>query len=645
MKPIFKVVLFFFVASFFTSCEQELIVEEDTTVANATLAADASIRRTKLKKRNNGTFKSVLTVEDPLGAVSTAEIEMLPTNNIQPTPAFFVPDLISENESTKKFRFNQLNFENGEANGWPFKKTVTLKDIEGQAIGSPIENWTTAQDNDEVELLDISLKQYGPTGDYKVKTKFRALDSSFVESVTIYFNKVTDDGFFEKDRSVSYFTSNRRGGRGQDDIYSFKWDLNYDEADAILNLINEETGEVGIVVEVKSTSGVIIDDDFFVVQLENTEPEGVVVKNTSHKIQPNGNHRLRLRLVGSQSTEAERVIISIPGGNADGSDREVEMNSTASENPVFVAQEGTMNNIISGLTYSAPTTVLNSAGEIILEDLVEFTVTQSNNQTTFESIFDELAADETDSFTLNMNVDPIRVPVTWHILQATVTPQDGGSETELETMQLSLVTEENTRFVFKGEIPFIEPDNVIDMEYLVRYTFLDIEGNELASLERDLVAKETPASTFVTCMSNGAEGNLFEFSVTTNESSYKNTDVIYVNFGKESGDKLTPDCSYSLFRDASNGDEVTFKGESLRFLDLREVDDKSLISFSLTPTGEEVRKIRFIDAETIQNLGFFDESTGEWRCEDQCLAASNQCNEDRVSDLSDGVLTVHVCHL
>ena len=45
-----------------------------------------------------------------------------------------------------------------------------------------------------------------------------------------------------------------------------------------------------------------------------------------------------------------------------------------------------------------------------------------------------------------MNVDPTRVPATWHMLQATVTPQDGGSETELETMQLSLVTEENTRF-------------------------------------------------------------------------------------------------------------------------------------------------------------------------------------------------------
>ena len=78
---------------------------------------------------------------------------------------------------------------------------------------------------------------------------------------------------------------------------------------------------------------------------------------------------------------------------------------------------------------------------------------------------------------------------------ATVTmsiiPDDGGSEADPETFELELTNETSTKLIFKNSgVTFIEPDNVVDMEYIAVVTVSDSGGEELDYAEFRITGQE-----------------------------------------------------------------------------------------------------------------------------------------------------------
>ena len=633
MKNVFYLFLIVLTIPFYTSCEKEIFLEEDVTANSVASDYRGRIRRIRLKeeRNNSGTYRSMINVSDPLGAIQAAKVEMFPTNNIQPNPNSFDLEFISENEGNKKFRFNQLNFNNGEPNGWPFKQQIIFEDIEGQIVGEPIEQWVTAQDNDEVEVLSISLKQNGPTGKYRLRTKTQALDSSYAATITYYFSAINEDGLLEKDKTIGYSPTIRSiNHNGVTGLSAEIQVIEYQDGDDLRNKINPETNNVGVIVEIKNELGQIMDDDLFVVTLEDTSPEGIEVKNTKHIINANGKHRLRVRLQGTQSIEAERLVVVVPGANPDGSDKEVELNATQSENPIFVSAPDTFSNTISA-SYTAPITVFNAANEPIAFFEGNFTVSTNLSLDPVISIYEGISQNPDGTFTF-------RTAYSWdfdgdgqydepnnpNLVYIALDPIDGGSKTETLFTELTLVSLENTRAIYEGELFFSDSGNVTLKDYklvITRMVYLDEE--RAGPTGSTITGQEEPFSIIKTCMSNGAGVDLFNYDIETNEPVYQNTDIIYVQFTSGTGENLAIEPFYPMFRVGAQDGFVKFKAENLSFLNLNQVDANATISYSLSPDFVENNSILFQNSENIQSVGFFNEDTGKWECADDCLSTNN----------------------
>ncbi len=65
-------------------------------------------------------------------------------------------------------------------------------------------------------------------------------------------------------------------------------------------------------------------------------------------------------------------------------------------------------------------------------------------------------------------------------VQVSLTPDDGGSESDPATFELTLTGETETSRIYKNNsITFIESDNVVDMEYIAAVSVSDAGGEEL----------------------------------------------------------------------------------------------------------------------------------------------------------------------
>lgn len=646
LNIILSILLLAFVVS---SCEKEILQLENTDSADSSLIIEwkGKIKNIRIKPRRQK-YSFVIKVDDPDGVLGQIKVAVFPTNDIMPTVNEFFPEITSETEDRKTFKFLDQNFEGAAPEGLPFRHQVTFLGFDGEILGTET-YWATVQDNDQAELKSLTMKQAGPFADYKIKSKILTEDEAFVNTVTAYFAQINEEGPIVVDTSGDGFIAERKAvnDNNGDVLVVYEWIITYDYADTIETLVVNE--EIGVLLEVKSESGEIIDQDLFVVTIEDTAPDGIAIKNTRHRIKQSGKHKLKVKLEGSNWPQASRVVVGVPNANEEGVTEEIELNNIAADNPVFISGPSALNNIIAGSIYVAPVTVFNAANEIIAEFSEEFTVTEAAPVVEANSIFDELRLREgTDAtFDYTMIASATSIPADWVAVQALIIPTSGGSDAEPDTVTLNLIAQEPARLIFETEVGFVVPDLVVDQFYEVFYTVLDAEGNEIASWIKEVIGKAEGAAGFTTCMSHGDSPDLFNYSIVTDDPNYQETDVIYVTFGKGNGENLGADCSYPMFRQGAEGDKVTFSGASIQFKDLSQVDEESNIIFSLTPEGEIQSTIRFIDAETIQNLGFYNEETGTWQCEDMCLENSDSCNyyDNYDNNRTPGVLTVHVCHL
>lgn len=627
MKFLKAVVLLTIFSLAANSCEKEVLLPESsanfelrTTIYND----DGNIKN---KKRAGGRRVYLIDVNDPTNAVGSINVQAFPTNGVMPTTTLYTPELIGESAGKKTFRFTDQFFE-GAPEGLPFRHEVSVFGMDGESLGSFID-WNTVQETELFEVKSLTIEQAGPFADLKIRSRILARDVETVTEVRLRFVQINDEGPIEIDTSSEGFVNLRKAvnDRRGDDLILDEWIICYDEAETIETLLGSER-KIGVYLEYYNSLYEIVENDLFVVPIEETGEDAISIKNTSHKINRFGKHLLSVTLDGfSATTVSYAEWVDLDGGGR------VRLDADGTIDFKFGSDPTLIEDYIVGQTYETPIELYDESGELITTLTAGFEVTGSavSAPSRLDPLFDELAAGESDSFTLRYvwDLDGDGQFDDGNEIRAMLTPQDGGSETETEDVLFSLKSTENTRLIFEATVPFIEPDNVVDQEYLIRYSYQDSEGSELAFRTRTRSAQETPSPIVRTCMSNGEAPNKYNYAVSSNDPSVGASDFVYVFFTDDTGASLTPTSFYTLFRTGELDGFVTFLGTDLMFKDLSSVNEGAKISFSLSEDGTPAKSIRFIDSENIHLLGFFDEESGDWVCEDSCLEedGSEYCGE------------------
>ena len=212
---------------------------------------------------------------------------------------------------------------------------------------------------------------------------------------------------------------------------------------------------------------------------EDEIPEGVVVKNSSHKIKLNGNHNIRVKLEGQEVDAANAITVEIPEANDDGSSQIVILARAngSNENPVFQGAVGASINVIAGLVYVSPTTIYDAEGNVLAQELIEFTVEEvaqpegialqnlklkrNGDEPTFTLTVKVIGEDRNEVALIDINIEPL----------------DGGAEGDPAEFNCFLTNTTDYNRTFKNTIvAFEDEDNVVGMEYAVEVIFINAEG-------------------------------------------------------------------------------------------------------------------------------------------------------------------------
>ena len=142
------------------SCEKEALIADNAVEATQTeetnFSAKANIRtgRTRLKKRRNGLYKTVVIVEnDPTNEVATVEFTLLPQSGVVPVQStvVLVPKKIKPNGNVK-FVNTEFELTGQYPVGMDLIGTVVQKNIAGDTIGSPELNSVKVKANAQLNL-------------------------------------------------------------------------------------------------------------------------------------------------------------------------------------------------------------------------------------------------------------------------------------------------------------------------------------------------------------------------------------------------------------------------------------------------------------------------------------------------------------
>lgn len=201
-----------------------------------------------------------------------------------------------------------------------------------------------------------------------------------------------------------------------------------------------------------------------------------------------------------------------------------------------------------------------------------------------------------------------------------ITPQDGGSDADPEDFILEFA--ENT---FNGKlfsnhfVTFGDPDTVIGYSYNTELTFLNAEGDELDYLEVQIVGEDLPGKTATLCMANGETPSEFSLTIETNDSNAQDLDALRIEF-LNNGELFTIAQSYDMIRTESSDHTVTFSTSGIEFTDLNLVEE-GLMVLSSPYTDLPYSSTLSFNATALKQypLGYYNEETGKWECEDDCL--------------------------
>lgn len=234
----------------------------------------------------------------------------------------------------------------------------------------------------------------------------------------------------------------------------------------------------------------------------------------------------------------------------------------------------------------------NAQGEIIEEPEVFYMTVQDNDMINMTTPNLKMNNDG-ETFTFKMAATGSLSGEVANV-NVTLTPDDGGSDADPEQFDLELIRETENRRVFKARnVSFVDPGNVIDMQYLAAVAFYDGNGEELDYAEFRITGLEraietptifgTPTLNFI--------NDLQQFGVTIPVDGPDNTAVNDV----------------SIILEPLDGGSATVENQML------------ITEFEETPTGRVFKVlISFEDPENVLEKQY-NVKVEDWECEDNCL--------------------------
>ncbi len=148
--------------------------------------------RTRVKKRNNGLYKTVMVVgEDPEGTVETIDVIMLPQYGVTPSPSAYS---LTKGETTSgdtKYINQTLTMSGANPIGQPFLITATMKDSAGLTVGTTQNFYVTVQDDGGIIVSGVTLTQNSGAEDFTFRAVIKGTNFTDVKNIDVYLTPDT----------------------------------------------------------------------------------------------------------------------------------------------------------------------------------------------------------------------------------------------------------------------------------------------------------------------------------------------------------------------------------------------------------------------------------------------------------------------
>lgn len=724
----------------FTACEQDdLLQEEELLVtANSTTTVEAVIigNRNKLKQKPRRNYKSVIVVDDPTNSVTSAVVQYTPLEGDNPFPEPFEMQVSTIRKSIRKMQKTQsmLNDTSLFPVGTPFQQTVSLYNELGEQVGDVSETWVTAQDNDGTDLNRVSAQEVSQNVisiSTKVHSDQRDNIGEIYARVELYGRILIKGQPLEMERTLPEEDTDN-GNTLTATTTAQLQDLT--GGDIVL-----PGDELIVSITVTSVDGTIIDEDYFILEVEEKE-QPFEISNQKHIVRGNGTTRIKGTVVPrptsgvpDQPSGPATARLFIPQGNADGSDLALDLELNPLENNEdryrFNTIIPSLDNFPVGTEYDATYEIYDGEGTVLTTSVchfkVESTPTSINNTTvqvfgqafylearvlpeagvqvdrinatilpqegqdfepfelelepranqgngpairfesvsftnpTFvgatdaqQSILAQMTLIDTDGNTVLASEEEVQVellegitrnpkhiirpngitrirmrlntPIAQDVAYATMQiPSDiAAGDSDIITLEASSTSDNDPIYRIDGDFVYTyQTDDPDDSNYSSEVTTYNSLNEPIGAeiVEFNITDnREGSNPTATVCMDNGETPFSFNITIESDDSDLQQLDILTLQF-LNNGEIFSVQESYDLPRTGTNGDKATFTLSNFEFLNLNEVTNGLMVLTSPLADAPYTSSLSFnqaLPAAVDFCLGYFNEDTGNWECED-----------------------------
>lgn len=413
------------------------------------------IKRIKIRKRRVGSgFKITSLVDgDTSSEVATIELFIEEQNGIIASPANSILEL-QETTNGVSYVFEEINFE-GELDNQLIRISMMMKNDAGETLGAPSILYATIGDFEPVEGVDVrSIKvTKNPDNQHTIYGEIRGDNKDAVEAVYgIISDGVSYSEPFMLEQIENTTTANKYEFRGFGESSEFEIDDN----------------SMGVIIIAHNGEGNMADYRQSNVNVNvNT---GITFKPRRPGIffYPSST-RLSAVVLGENRANANSVIGKLISPSFESPEFEMEVTGETSTKVLFdyIDESGDFDGLNNGenetivLSYF----VLNSNGDVI-----------DSGETPITSYVDPAVQIKKPKLKINENEENFSLKVNISgenknevsYLMVTITPEDGGSETEAQEFLLELSNEGDSQNSFLIEdLQFIDLSNVIGQSYSI----------------------------------------------------------------------------------------------------------------------------------------------------------------------------------
>lgn len=493
--------------------------------------------------------------------------------------------------------------------------TLTAYDTDGNILDSNIELVTLPEIDFGPQVGKLELTRFGNSEFYLAETSIRGTNRPLVTENSITFMQdFSEPEFYDMPRIAS--NENR--------------DLYWRTFDGIDFNLMEDLGT--------TMFGLAIEEEEHLLDIKKKQIEvqqaAITPEYTSELSRmQNGNLQYTIMFNEPQDTELLTWVVFNDGSGTEKG--RYRMTPATDNNAVWTAKNikpSETNGITPGETVTALTCRFDRGVQAMVDGRLDSELIVPDNEDTNTITVPRVSLSQNEdgeTFTFEAEVTGDAIAAINEVA-VFIIPQDGGSDADPADFTLTLVDNTFDGQLYRNSfVTFADPDTVIDMEYLVEFTFSDVAGNQLAYLEASVVGSEHARPSASICMGNGDTPSKFTMTIETDAVEAQQMDILAISF-LNNGEPFTLNNSYNMLRTATNENKATFRVEGLEFLDLNQVENGLMVLSSLHTDVPYSSTLSFNAAPLKQyGLGYYNEETGKWECEDECLDIENSgsCGE------------------